>query len=138
MNGTYNTRQKKLIEGFLKENLSSQYTCDEISEMLKQKGTPVGKTTVYRCVERLTHEGKVRKIVGVASKSAQYQYIDEEMNCSGHMHLKCLNCGEFIHLGCDFLDGVNEHIYIHHRFKIDNSKSVLYGLCDKCSDSIQE
>ncbi len=138
MNGTYNTRQKKLIESFLKENISVQYTCDEISEKLKSEGTPVGKTTVYRYLEKLTREGKVRKITGGISKSAQYQYIDEEMNCSGHMHLKCLRCGEFIHLGCDFLNGINEHIYVHHRFKIDNSKTILYGLCDKCSELIQE
>ncbi len=134
MNGTYNTRQKKIIEAFLKINMKKQFTCDEISDALKAEGTPVGKTTVYRYVEKLTSEGKIRKITGGTSKSAQYQYIDEEMNCHSHMHFKCLRCGEFIHLGCDYLEDVNEHIYEHHRFRVDNSKTVLYGLCDKCAD----
>lgn len=134
MNGTYNTRQKKIIEAFLKENIGGQFTCEEISDALKQRGTPVGKTTVYRYVEKLVSEGKIRKITGGLSKSAQFQYIDEEMNCHSHMHLKCLKCGAFIHLGCDFLSGVNEHIYEHHRFRVDNSKTVLYGLCDKCAE----
>lgn len=134
MNGTYNTKQKKIIESFLKENIHKQFTCEEISDALKKKETPVGKTTVYRYVERLVLEGKIRKITGGTNKSAQFQYIDDEMDCNSHMHLKCLKCGEFVHLGCDFLSDVNEHIYIHHRFKIDNSRTVLYGLCDKCAE----
>lgn len=134
MNGTYNTKQKMIIEAFLRRNTSEQFTCDEISQYLISEGTPVGKTTVYRYIEKLAAEGRIRKIVGGISKSAQYQYIDENLNCNNHMHLKCLRCGEFIHLGCDFLTGVNEHIFEHHRFRVDNSKTVLYGLCDKCSE----
>lgn len=134
MNGTYNTRQKKIIEKFLKKNITTQFTCEEISEKLKNEGTPVSKTTVYRYVENLTKDGKVRKITGGGCKSAHYQFIDEEMNCHSHIHLKCLKCGEFIHLGCEFMSGVSEHIYEHHRFRVDNSKSVLYGLCEKCID----
>ncbi|MBR6568364.1 MAG: transcriptional repressor [Clostridia bacterium] len=134
MNNTYNTKQKKLISEFFEGNTEKQFTCDEISEALKIKGTPVGKTTVYRYVEKLVNEGKIRKITGGISKSALYQYIDEDMNCNSHMHLKCLKCGEFFHLGCDFLNSVNDHIYEHHRFRVDNSKSVLYGLCEKCAE----
>ena len=37
-------------------------------------------------------------------------------------------------LGCDYLSDVNKHIYEHHRFRIDNSKTILFGLCEKCSD----
>ncbi len=134
MNGTYNTKQKKIIEAFLKENKSLQFTCDEISDALKKRETPVGKTTVYRYVEKLVGEGKARKITGGTGRSAQFQFIDERLNCHSHMHLKCLKCGVFIHLGCDFLSGVNEHIYEHHRFRVDNSKTVLYGLCEKCAE----
>lgn len=134
MNGTYNTKQKKIIENFLRKNITSQYTCEEISALLKSEGTPVGKTTVYRYVEKLALDGKVRKIIGGTSKSAHYQFIDEKLNCHSHMHLKCLECGEFIHLGCEFMGSVNEHIYEHHRFRIDNSKTILYGLCDKCAE----
>ena len=134
MNVTYNTKQKKLIEDFLQKNIERQFTCDEISAFLKNQGTPVGKTTVYRYVEKLAAEGRIRKIIGGAVKSAQYQYIDEAMNCNSHMHLKCLACGEFIHLGCNFMSGVNEHIFEHHRFRVDNSKTVIYGLCEKCAE----
>lgn len=134
MNITYNTKQKKFIVDFLKENTGKQFTCEEISAKLKTNGTPVGKTTVYRYVEKLVAEGKARKITDGISKSAMFQYIDENMDCQSHMHLKCLKCGDFVHLGCDYLSDVNKHIYEHHRFRIDNSKTILFGLCENCSD----
>ncbi len=134
MNSTYNTKQKRIIESFLRENINGQFTCEEIADSLKRRSTPVGKTTVYRYLEYLVKDGKVRKITGGTSKSAHFQYIDDEMNCGSHMHLKCLKCGDFIHLGCSFLKDVNEHIFEHHRFIVDNSTTVLYGLCEKCAE----
>lgn len=131
---TYNTKQKQIILSYLESNFTNQYTCEALSNILREAGTPVGKTTVYRYLEKLTENGRVRKITGGNSKSALYQYINEEMNCHSHMHLKCLKCGDFIHLGCDFMHGVNEHLSKHHRFTVDNSKTVLYGLCEKCTE----
>lgn len=131
---TYNTKQKQIILSFLKENYAEQFSCETVSDMLRDAGTPVGKTTVYRYLEKLAESGKARKITGGNSKSALYQYIDEEMNCHSHMHLKCLKCGDFVHLGCDFMHGVNEHILNHHHFTVDNSKTVLYGICEKCAE----
>ncbi len=133
MNGSYKTKQKSFIEAFMKENTDLQFTCEEISQALKLKETPVGKTTVYRYVEKLAAEGRIRKIQELTSKSVRYQYIDSEMHCHSHMHLKCIKCGEFIHLDCHFMNDVSEHIYEHHKFSIDNSKTILYGLCNKCN-----
>lgn len=134
MNATYNTKQKMLIEDFLRKNSNQQYTCEEISDSLKEQGTPVGKTTVYRYTEKLLSEGKIRKIVDEKSKSALFQFIDESMNCHEHMHLRCLKCGAFIHLDCSIMSQAAMHILNHHKFRVDNSKTILYGLCDKCSE----
>lgn len=132
MNTTYNTKQKKLILSFLINNNDKQLTCEYISDNLKNIGTPVGKTTVYRYLEKLASDGKVRKIADTESKSTLYQIIDEDMNCESHLHLRCLGCGEFVHLGCDFMHGVNEHIQKHHNFTVDNTKTVIYGMCSEC------
>lgn len=131
---TYNTKQKQLIFSYLKENFTEQFSCDDVSDALRAAGTPVGKTTVYRYLEKLTEDGRVRKITGGNNRSALYQYIVEEMNCHSHMHLKCLKCGDFVHLGCDFMHSVTEHISEHHHFTVDNSKTVLYGFCEKCAE----
>lgn len=130
----YNTKQKQIIYEFLLENKDSLLTCDEISYALKASGTPVGKATLYRYLDSLVAVGDMRKISEGDKKGAAYQLINHELNCKSHMHLKCVKCGELQHLGCEFMNTVHEHILCHHGFKIDNSKTVIYGICDKCCE----
>lgn len=131
---TYNTRQKKLIYDLLLKNRHSQLSCESIVDLLKEEGTPVGKTTVYRFLEALSLKGEVRKYVDSQEKTAVYQYIDKSLNCESHLHLKCISCGKLIHLGCEFMDSVGEHVLKHHNFRIDNSRTVILGCCEECSD----
>lgn len=131
-NLTYNTRQKRLIHSFLEENSGSQFSCDEIIYLLKKEGTPVGKATVYRFLDTLVKNGEVRKYTDTDSKISTFQFIDKRLNCQEHMHLKCVSCGKLFHLGCEFMSDVGEHILEHHRFKVDNSKTVILGLCENC------
>lgn len=132
-NSTYNTKQKQLIKKIITENKDLQLTCEDISDMLKKANTPVGKATVYRFLEKLAQNGEVRKFTETNCKSATYQFVDKELNCEEHLHLRCVQCGKFFHLGCDFMSGVSEHIKMHHRFEIDNSKTVILGTCENCS-----
>ena len=69
-----------------------------------------------------------------SKKSAAYQLLDKDMNCHGHMHLKCSSCGTIMHLGCEFMSNVGQHILEHHSFKIDNSRTIIYGLCGACRE----
>lgn len=132
MASTYNTKQKQLILSLLSENHDKQFTCEEIAEMLKSNGTPVGKSTVYRYLIKMQSEGKVRKFTE-NSKSAFFRFVENTEECSGHLHLKCLSCGDFVHLSCTLMDDVSSHLIKDHHFRIDNSKTVLYGLCENCS-----
>lgn len=130
----YNTRQKQIILEFLQKNKNKLLTCDEIAYALKESGTPVGKSTLYRFLDSLVSSGDARKLSDESKKSAAYQLLDKDMNCASHMHLKCTECGELHHLGCEFMNSVGEHIFNHHKFRIDNSKTVIYGVCQKCSE----
>lgn len=130
---TYNTRQKQIIYDYLSDNRELLLTCDEISDGLKLQSTPVGKATLYRFLDMLVSSGDARKVVDQSKKSAAYQLLDKEMNCDDHMHLKCNCCGSITHLGCDFMHSVGEHILEHHQFRIDNSRTLIYGVCNKCS-----
>lgn len=132
MSSTYNTKQKQLILSLLTDNKEKQFTCEEIEEKLKGNGTPVGKTTVYRYLTSMQNEGKVRKFKSENGKSATYSFIENKEECEKHLHLKCISCGEFTHLDCEVMNEVNTHLIKDHHFRIDNSKTVLYGLCEKC------
>ena len=135
---TYNTRQKQIIYEFLTNNSDVFMSCDEILDSLKASGSPVGKATLYRFLDSLVSSGDARKVVDESKKSAAYRLVDKSMNCDGHMHLKCTSCGSLVHLGCDFMNSVGQHILEHHQFKIDNSKTMIYGLCGDCSEKEEE
>lgn len=135
-NSTYNTKQKRSILQLLEDNNDRQFSCDEITETLKNNGTPVGKTTVYRYLDILEKNGQVRKYTDTVSKISLYQYIDKKLNCQEHMHLKCVCCGGLVHLGCEFMSEVGKHILEHHKFRVDNSKTVILGVCENCSGEV--
>ena len=133
---TYNTKQKRSILQLLENNKERQFSCEELTEELKKTGTPVGKTTVYRYLDSLVKSGQVRKYSDTDSKIAFFQYIDKQLNCQEHMHLRCTRCGELVHLGCDFMCEVGEHILKHHNFRVDNSKTVILGVCENCCGEV--
>ncbi|MCM1487396.1 MAG: transcriptional repressor [Firmicutes bacterium] len=129
---SYKTRQREQILNCLTENKAKHMTADEISGWLKEHKTDVGKATVYRTLDKLIEEGKARKYICEEGKSACYQYIDDQGECHRHFHLKCVECGKLIHLECDYISDLEQHILKHHSFVVDNTKTVLYGICEEC------
>lgn len=127
---SYNTRQRELILEYIKENADSHLTADSIADALKPE--QVGKTTVYRYLEKLCEQHLVRKYILSEGKSACYQYSGGE-ECHDHFHLKCLKCGRLIHLECDYLKDIAAHISVEHNFTIDSSRTVFYGICGECA-----
>lgn len=129
---SYKTRQREQILNCLTENKAKHMTADEIVIWLKERKTDVGKATVYRTLDKLIEDGRARKYICEEGKSACYQYVDEQGECCRHFHLKCVECGRLIHLKCEYLSDLEQHIMKHHNFIVDNTKTVLYGICEDC------
>ena len=129
---SYVTKQRLQLQEYMALNREKHMTADEIREELKKGGIEISSATVYRTLERLIEEGKVRKYIADEGKSACYQYVDENGNCARHFHLKCTRCGRLIHLECDYMKDIERHVFEHHKFTVDNTKTVLYGICGDC------
>jgi Fe2+/Zn2+ uptake regulation proteins len=129
----YKTKQRELILACIKNWKDNHFTADDIAIKLKETSNPVGKATVYRYLEKLTEQGAVRKYTLEEGESACYQYREED--CPEHFHLKCKSCGILICAKCSFLDGLEKHIFEHHSFTVDSTKTVLYGICGACAAS---
>ena len=99
-----------------------------------QKGEKLGKATVYRRLERLVEDGIVRRFVSDDAKVSCYQYAGGEA-CKNHYHLKCLKCGELLHVECDYLDEMSSHVLEHHGFTVDTHKITICGVCEKCREA---
>jgi Fur family ferric uptake transcriptional regulator len=129
----YQTKNRQRILSFLKENREKTVSAADIYEELERQGVSVNITTVYRYLERLLKEKKVKKYITDSGSKSSYQYVEDGEHCEEHLHLQCVECGQVIHLDCTFMDEIAQHLYSHHQFTLDCGASVLYGKCKKCS-----
>ena len=132
MKQEYSTKQRGVILELLKES-STHITAKDVLARLDEKGIKISTATVYRALDTFEKEGVIRKMSLGDGLGACYQYTSDA-SCHGHFHLKCIECGELIHLSCDFLDKMEKHIYDEHAFTISSGRTVIYGKCAKCSN----
>ena len=130
----YKTKQRELILSYLKNTDCPHVSAGDIAAHLRSESS-VGTATVYRQLEKMVEAGLVRKYS--LDGGACYQYVGGDEGCREHFHLKCLCCGALIHVDCDFLCGLAPHILEHHGFEVDNSRTVMYGMCKECREGGQ-
>ena len=127
----YQTKQKKQLLDFLKNNMSRQFSTNDIISAICPDGT-TGKSTIYRQIAKLVDEGTLLRLSGDDAKNIVYQYVGDDTKCCEHFHLKCTDCGKLVHLDCEKLSQIGIHISKEHNFIIDTKKTVFYGLCSNC------
>lgn len=128
---TYRTRAQEELLTFLKAAPGRHYTAAEIKKHFAGQENPIGTATIYRQLERFVQEGSVRKYIAEPGDSACYAYV-EDRHCASHFHCKCAVCGRLIHLDCEELREIQDHLLKEHGFAWDTGKTVFYGTCDQC------
>lgn len=126
----YKTKNRTKIINFLKSNDDKHLTIQEIQKHLPD----IPQATLYRIIDSLCEEGIVRKYYLSPNSSCCFQYSDCEHEHQ-HFHLVCQKCGKLIHLDCDEVDHLIEHLKEDHNFTVDVSRVNLYGLCEDCARS---
>ena len=127
----YKTKQREIIERTFAMSHGHE-TVDSLLEKLTKKGENIGRTTVYRTLLKLEGEGKARRYVSSPGESVCFQYVSSH-DCNEHFHLKCEECGKLFHVECEQITLLSEHIKNDHNFRVNNLKTVLYGVCEECS-----
>ncbi|MCR5372678.1 MAG: transcriptional repressor [Solobacterium sp.] len=130
----YRTKQHEILVEFLKEHAGEHVTAARICRELKARGTEIGQATVYRQLERLVDEGTVNKYIIDENSPACFEYIGPDSHSSEVcFHCKCEKCGKLIHLHCEELETIQEHLKTAHRFYLNPNRTVFYGLCESCA-----
>ena len=131
----YRTKQKEILLDYLETVPGVHITANDVCEHFKQKGSPIGQATIYRQMESFVDEGILNKYVIDGSSPACFEYMGQNAHKDGKVcfHCKCEKCGRLIHLHCDELEAVRDHLYQEHRFKMNIRRTVIYGLCEECS-----
>lgn len=129
---SYTTASRTKILDFLKTNCDRTVNVNDIQQYLIECDHEVNITTIYRYLDKLSHEGTVMKYVAEKGNQAVYQYVELGHHCEEHLHLQCVKCGAIVHLECDFMREIAEHVEKDHGFMIQCKNSIIYGLCQKC------
>ncbi len=124
----YNTKQRDALLNFFKAHSEECFTAKEVME--KTRGE-FGEATVYRTLSVLTEKGCIKRFARNDKSAATYQLSKNEA-CHSHFHLKCKGCGKLIHMDCNVLSEMNEHIKNDHNFHVDSGATVFYGECADC------
>ncbi len=132
----YNTRQKEDLLAYLESTAGSHITAADVCEHFRELGSPISQATVYRRLEKLVDEGIIGKYTIDVNSPACFEYMGEHSHSDegSCFHCKCSKCGRLIHMHCDELDGIGEHLLEHHGFMLDPRRTVFYGLCGECMD----
>lgn len=131
----YKTRQMEELLNYMSGVKGSHVTVNDISEHFKNNDIKVGMTTIYRNLEKLVEDGYVAKYIIDGTSSACFEYIDDksfETNETCY-HCKCEQCGRIIHLHCNEVENLRQHMIKQHDFKLNSKRTVFYGLCSECS-----
>lgn len=126
---SYKTKQKELLLSIIK-NQKREFTIKDIYNQVKDK---TGLTTIYRLIDKLNNDGLLNKYIG-KDNITYYQYLDK---CSheNHFFLKCTNCGNIIHIDCDCISELSNHIINEHHFIPSHEHIIINGICNNCKNN---
>ena len=128
----YDTKHGKAILALLAVEKDTFVTAAQIIEHLKKEHGAISRPTVYRQLDKMVKEGKVRKYMFGGTAVANFRYVDPDESGRDLYHLKCEVCDGVFNLKCDEVDHVSQHILEAHTFQVDDSKTVFYGKCKTC------
>ena len=124
----YDTRQGRSLLEFLQRHSGEHFDRKQLCARLREEQIVMGESTVWRYLDKLCREGRVRKS-SPDGRTACYTYGC----CEGeHYHLQCKRCKRLIHLECADFDSLRAHVLERHGFAMDPMNTTVSGLCRAC------
>lgn len=133
----YKTKQREMLISYLSSVSGEHITAGDVCEYFKEQGVSIGQATVYRQLESLVDEGIVNKYMIDANSPACFEYMGEEIHAGAGIcfHCKCSKCGKLLHLHCEELMEIQDHLQKEHGFMLDPKRTVFYGICEECGEA---
>lgn len=125
----YKTNSKICIMKYIRK-INNTFTAQQLYNEIINNNEHIGLTTIYRFLDELTNNKVLKKFYD-DNNVANYQYL-EKCDKYNHFYLKCTNCGDLMHIDCDCILELQEHIYLKHKFKTNSKNIIIDGLCEKC------
>ena len=136
----YSTRHRTLILAFLQRHTGRSFTAGEVHQQLSRElGREMlpARSTVYRIMRRLAHEGAVMRLPRQGTGAYAYQ-MEGHSACDDTLHLHCKACGRLTHLEADQARRLTDTVRKQLRFELDSQQTTLYGKCEHCAGQPEE
>lgn len=122
-----NTRQRVAVVGML-ESLNEFSSAQDIHARLRDSGSTVGLTTVYRTLQSLADAAQV-DVIRTDDGEARYRHCTPEH----HHHLVCRSCGRTLEVDSPPVERWADDVAQAHGFTDISHTLEIYGLCRECS-----
>jgi Fur family ferric uptake transcriptional regulator len=122
-----NTRQRAAVLNML-DSLNQFTSAQDIHGRLRDSGSAVGLTTVYRTLQSLADASQV-DVIRADDGEAMYRRCTTEH----HHHLVCRRCGRTLEVDSPTVESWAEEVAKRYGFSDINHTLEIYGVCPDCA-----
>lgn len=122
-----NTVQKDLVLKAVLD-MRGHVTADEVYEHIHNNFKNIGKGTVYRNLNQLAEEEKIRK-VELPEGPDRFDFT-----LQNHYHVRCVKCNQVFDVDMDEVPDVFSRIKDTHGMKFLDYDIVFKGVCSECAE----
>lgn len=122
-----NTIQKELILNAVME-MHRHVTAEEVYNYVKNEHSTIGKGTVYRNLNILAGEGRIRK-VEIPGGADCFDFMLKK-----HYHVKCIKCGRVFDVDMDEIKELESFIHDKQGFEFLDYDILFKGICRECQN----
>lgn len=119
-----NTKQKRLILANI-NNRSDHPTAEQIYQQVSLYDQKISLSTVYRNLDNLSKENKIKHIKTPGSDHYDFRLDD-------HYHVLCLKCGKVSDVSLPYVNEYDKLAEQSSGFKIEKHDILFEGICPEC------
>ncbi len=123
-----NTIQRELVLNAVR-SLKNHATAEEIFHMIKQAHPSIGRGTVYRNLNILAEEGKIRKVEVIGGPD-RFDHI-----CEKHFHVRCIKCGRLFDIELESVPELKPKTKDSGDMQFLDYDIMFKGICPDCQET---
>ncbi|MDD6301838.1 MAG: transcriptional repressor [Bacillales bacterium] len=123
-----NTFQKELVLKVVRNNMG-HITADEVYEQIVLEYPSIGKGTVYRNLNILVEEGKIKKIE-IPDGPDRFDFTLRD-----HYHVKCTKCKKIYDVNMEEIPNLLTLVKNDIGFKFSSYDVLFKGICLECQNT---
>lgn len=120
-----NTIQRSLVLDAVNK-LRCHAAADEIYEEIVKEHPNISRATVYRNLNLLSEEGKIRKME-IPGGADRFDHM-----CHEHCHVRCEKCGRVFDVDMEYITGLEKNIKNDRGFDFTGYDILFRGICPDC------